>query len=816
MHSKQLDEEEPQYISSGNDSYDYDEEDPEKKYYSDFTEDSASPSASRISSPPHTPILRQPLLTRNIPKTKLTYSHRSYRRFSRYFTLLLLATVICVILILTHQSWLSTKTVQLGLSKPPPPPPTWEKFPFLKRYHGGVRTLVSKVDNVPEYPGTRFNESNLPHLKSLTRNAKKGSKKPVSDTVDSNPLMSTVAFNPYVESDSEDDKEESILVNECFLDEEKTVRIPTLRVYSGVPSGMPENVIGSYDLLGIRDDICFDRFGRLGPYGFGYSKKSGGTGAGLNGHRDGVENTWKDIPQVDYRNVRWADAQKRCQAANAHRFESADESKEQRFLTMKTDATSKAIPEVADQDSKKIKRRRAGEEAAEAAKEKTSMLKKPLPRTVVLIRTWWDYEYDQEDILYLRALISELSIISGAEYSVKFLIHVKDDNMQIWADEAIYQQVLDNSLPEEFRGMGILWSERQMGLIYGGVAETFYRDLPVHGTYRSTFMPVQYFAHCHPEYDFIWHWEMDIRYTGSFYNLFDRASKWSKAQPRKGLWERNSRFYIPSEHGSWEDFKQMVRVQTEHGTSSKGNLWSKIAASDRSVPGSAKLVTKAEKPIWGPEPPVDDNLDTTNDPNPSTSYSDDKFEWGVGEDADLITFNPLFDPDGTNWLLADDFTGYNTTRGPPPRRAAINTASRLSRRLLNTMHQETALKRHTMFTEMWPASCALHHGFKAVYVPHPVFIDRRWPSDYLAAVFNGGRNGASGGTRTSVFSDERQHNFLGVTWYYHAGFPLNLWKRWLGYRVDNDGGEQEELHGEGRMCLPAVLLHPVKHVDLVL
>jgi hypothetical protein len=37
----------------------------------------------------------------------------------------------------------------------------------------------------------------------------------------------------------------------------------------------------------------------------------------------------------------------------------------------------------------------------------------------------------------------------------------------------------------------------------------------------------------------------------------------------------------------------------------------------------------------------------------------------------------------------------------------------------------------------------------------------------------------------------------------------------LGYKVDNDGGEEEEIAGEGRMCLPGMLLHPVKQVDLV-
>ncbi|KAJ5219475.1 uncharacterized protein N7498_001574 [Penicillium cinerascens] len=35
-------------------------------------------------------------------------------------------------------------------------------------------------------------------------------------------------------------------------------------------------------------------------------------------------------------------------------------------------------------------------------------------------------------------------------------------------------------------------------------------------------------------------------------------------------------------------------------------------------------------------------------------------------------------------------------------------------------------------------------------------------------------------------------------------------------RIDNDGGEQQELAGEGRMCLPPMLLHPVKDVQMVI
>jgi replicative superfamily II helicase len=80
--------------------------------------------------------------------------------------------------------------------------------------------------------------------------------------------------------------------------------------------------------------------------------------------------------------------------------------------------------------------------------------------------------------MYLRTLISELSLTSGSEYEVHFLIHVKDDNKQIWADEELYQEVLKNALPAEFAGMGTLWSERQIGLIYGRVEESNYHGLP--------------------------------------------------------------------------------------------------------------------------------------------------------------------------------------------------------------------------------------------------------------------------------------------------------------------------------------------------
>ncbi|KAF2275239.1 uncharacterized protein EI97DRAFT_434466 [Westerdykella ornata] len=788
-------------------SYDVEDHDyDEKRYDSENDSSTSSPSASPYSSRVPSGAYASPRRRPGFRPTVSAYSYRNPRAFTRYLGLAVGTTIILFILFLVRASWASIRSVELGLHKPPPPPPVWESFPFLKRYHGGIRTLVSRKENVPEYPTKQDIDPDSPetaelHKDSLKKKRTDGVKIPPSDV-----------FNPYPDYKDFEYVDEYGPVETCYLDANDTIRIPPLRIYNGVTKGMPENVMGSYELFGLRNDVCFERFGRLGPYGLGYSRKYGGTGAAMEGDREGAEEVWKEYPEVDYREVKWGEALDRCLEKNRDRFKPLPEGRNHFFQIMAMKGPGAEQTEAPPESGKESEGPKYTNGTVRP--QPKAQHKNLLPRTAVLIRTWHDYQYDDEDLLFLRAMISELSIQSGGEYVVHFLIHVKDNDKQIWASEKVYQEVLAASLPPEFAGMGTLWSERQMSLIYGGLEESNYRGLPVYGAYRSTFMPVTYFAYQHPEFDFFWHWEMDVRYTGHYYHLFNQVGKWADKQPRKGLWERSARFYVPAIHGSWEDFSQMVRVQTEHGTNSAANKWSSHLPPNPNMPEPE--TQKPEKPIWGPEPPLDyPEIELDPSLKPPTTHAEDKYEWGVGEPADLIVFNPLFDPDHTNWILAGDVTGYNTTRGLPPRRTAINTASRLSRRLLMTMHNETTYHRHTMFSEMFPGSVALHHGLKAVYAPHPVFIDRKWPVQYLAAIFNNGRNGASGGSRLSVFSDERQHNFLGTTWYYHAGFAPNLWKRWLGYKVDNDGGEEEEMAGEGRMCLPGVLLHPVKQVDLV-
>ena len=57
---------------------------------------------------------------------------------------------------------------------------------------------------------------------------------------------------------------------------------------------------------GIRDDVCFDRFGRLGPYGFGYSKDEGGSGVGNDTENSNSDAVWAKSGKINYDNVDWA------------------------------------------------------------------------------------------------------------------------------------------------------------------------------------------------------------------------------------------------------------------------------------------------------------------------------------------------------------------------------------------------------------------------------------------------------------------------------------------------------------------------------
>ena len=282
---------------------------------------------------------------------------------------------------------------------------------------------------------------------------------------------------------------------------------------------------------------------------------------------------------------------------------------------------------------------------------------------------------------------------------------------------------------------------------------------------------------------------MDIRYTGHHYELLEALDEWSRQQSRKGLWERNERFYVPRFHGNYSMFTDFVQQKYQ-----KPGGW---MMEDASIWGACPPIGQ-KRMDWDIEPPED-----------APSPSDDDYSWGVGEDADLITMLPMFNPGPTHYVLSHGYYNYPLSLHPdgPPRRGTIITFYRLSNRLLNMMHIENSrTPGHHMSSECWPQSTALHHGLKAVYVPHSIFMDRRWPAKATNFIFNNGdtkriidgfegvapRGEGSGGWE-SVFGLQREHNFDISTWYYRTELATRLYKRFLGHEMDGIGGEAVSL-----------------------
>ncbi|KAL7789406.1 hypothetical protein V8C37DRAFT_214928 [Trichoderma ceciliae] len=779
---------------------------------SSFSGPSSQGSRNVSESYPARPLLGQKRNQRHSPQRPSGfYPYRLPPRVIRYIVLAVTGLITLMIISLVRASQIENWKVANGkVNSRPAPPPLWEKFPLLERYYGGVRTLVPLEENKPEYP-----KSNEPAPLNPASGAQSASDSRVEDRERDFPASHSWEDYPGRNEDSD--------VKECFLDAAGKIRPPPLRYYNGRPSGFPLHVTGSYEALKLPEEVCFERYGKFGPYGFGYSTRTGGLGTGENGENEGAESVWSSGSRVDYREIDWADVQQRCFQANVGRY------KELPAKTPTPNGFFVSNPKAANVQSRGSQPKHSGKEDAPAADTAIEVAKQS--RTAIVVRCWDEYLFREDDFANLRSMISELSLASGGRYDVHLLVQVRNDARHpVWADHDVYEQRIRDVIPKEFQGLVTLWTETQMLSLYQGIYDLFSRgpEIPVHGVYRGLTMAMQYFAYMHPEYDHFWQWEMDIRYTGHYYDLLSKLENWAKAQPRKGLWERNSRYYFPNVHGTWEDFSQMARVQSEMGVAGADDVWKNLRGVDG--PPSETAPKKKIKTVWGPIRPTDENdwFEHESDPVPPTSYETDHYQWGVGEEADLITLNPIFDPEGTTWGLKDDITGYNRSLPFPPRRASIITTSRMSRRLLMTMHRMTAHKKQFAFPEMWPATVALQHGYKAVYAPHPMYVDRDWPVDYMAQTFNGGRGGTAGGSRMSLYG-EREHNLKGLTWFYNSGFGPNLYKRWLGLKVNNDGGEEFEktedksrvasgvssmAGGEGRMCLPPMLLHPVKEVDL--
>ncbi|GIK02933.1 hypothetical protein Aspvir_006998 [Aspergillus viridinutans] len=499
-------------------------------------------------------------------------------------------------------------------------------------------------------------------------------------------------------------------------------------VYVGTPQGFPRPMLGSYDAVGLDGHVSFDRYTRYGAYGLGEDEES-------------VPH-WIKPAKVNWNQVKWGELQKQCVQQNANRF------------------------------------------VKEAATDAGSEIPHPdLPveeRSAVLLRTYIGKKYFENDLQVIRSMVTELALQTGGQYQVFLLLHVKDESLDITQEE-VHQTVLEENIPREFWDMTVLWNTPMVTERYTGL------DPSVTDVHHAQWLPLQWFMREHPEFEHFWNWEVDTRFTGHHYEYVDKMAAFARRQPRRGLSERNARFYIPEVHGDYEtEYRDYVNRNEPDG------VWGPAA-----VAGPDLKIQ-----VYGP---------TT----PTLFPRDDNFEWGIGEEADFISFLPIFHPTGTGWVFRNEVFGYELMQELPkrylPRRACLITHSRISRRLLTALDEENLLGRH-MSSELFPVSAALHHGLKAVSAPHPIFSERPLPPEDVDFIFNPGTNGRTGSTRLSPFSWGREALFLHTSWYYRANLPGRLYWNFLGWEKGGTGGKEYERR-HGRVCLPSILFHPVKDVS---
>lgn len=227
----------------------------------------------------------------------------------------------------------------------------------------------------------------------------------------------------------------------------------------------------------------------------------------------------------------------------------------------------------------------------------------------------------------------------------------------------------------------------------------------------QVYQPLQLIALFYPEFDHIWQMEMDIKYTSHVGEYLSALSNFAKNEPRKHSRERASYFYMPKVHGTYKNFVSTVNDTMAGG----GGIWGPLRIPE-------------VEPI-GPAPPTENS-------------QDDNFEWGKGEDADVILLSPCNIVDKLEgWTFKDWLTGFAPGRNPP-RFVSPPAMKRTSGTLLRAIHTAQLEQGLAVPSEATPTTFAFWHGLKLSYPPspwwmHPQVAEREnvtWMDEFL----NGG------------------------------------------------------------------------------
>lgn len=525
-------------------------------------------------------------------------------------------------------------------------------------------------------------------------------------------------------------------------------------------------MFGSFAESGLDSTHCFDRGGRLGLYGFNVTQDRSLL-------QDSVDS------DVDWSDVNWGEFQAQCGEANRARFSGSPG----RNLIF-------AYPETKESPSRK---RNLMLDPRSSKRSLFSPSKKYKDRTAVILRAWQGVLYTPELLQHIRSMVSELSLHTAGEYSVYLMVEIKDKDRPILTSPGsdAYQKALDDIVPREFHNLTVLFNEELLKAWYPTIDQGGGQALHMN-------QPLQLFSVMNPDFAFVWQYELDVRYTGNWYNFIKQAELWAREQPRKLQFERAAKFYIPSYHGSYANFSNGVEAANPDG-----GVWGPV----RSV--------AVPRPL-GPGPPKE-------------TAAEDEYSWGVGEESDVISVSPIIDLNHTDNFKKNTISGFPEGQDPPRRSLMVTPVVRLSRQLLRIMHDGQRDQGMDMRSEMFAPTMALLHGLKVAHFPAPQYLDHQGEVDGPEEVNRLFNSVGPNGTFTTLAAENMVRMRARSTFWWRLEFeqyPRALYRRWYGLDGEAPGVPEVDpkVHKEapypypagsdkvGRLCLPGMLLHPVKGV----
>lgn len=146
---------------------------------------------------------------------------------------------------------------------------------------------------------------------------------------------------------------------------------------------------------------------------------------------------------VQWDQVNWGNLQQDCLQRNADRFQPS---------TLKEKTWTLHIEQ--DREATEDRRNKTATDQHDTAPDFNR-------RTAVIVRTWIDRKYTEDDLHYIRSMITELSLLSGAEYEVILLVDAKDTELPPAGDMAGLES-LKTALPQELRDLAVFFNSKSL------------------------------------------------------------------------------------------------------------------------------------------------------------------------------------------------------------------------------------------------------------------------------------------------------------------------------------------------------------------